>query len=148
MTPIDTDTLEAIVTLWSKTKELLTLTAGRPPETGTLKTNGKRALPYAQILCEFAKSERTTKCVKDVRKVTIVLRGLRSQVDELLKVCSQTFGSRMGAEKPPLVYPSGAAFAGWRTTNNWVVTQEDTASAGQDVWRAECQAEVISGRLE
>lgn len=154
MDAVDDDTLQAVLKLWAADTSALPGLFAHPPRAGRLKsTRGEPAtLPYAQIECEAlpGKTVRYVKAIrKDCRKVTITMRGTRTQAVAALAAALALFNARLGAEGGrSLEYPSGARFIKWWPTNDGALKQEDEVREGQDVWAAVIEAEVYSVRAE
>ncbi|HEX5272704.1 MAG TPA: hypothetical protein VFW33_19540 [Gemmataceae bacterium] len=145
MDAIDDDTCAAVVALWKTDQADLPKLFAHPPRTGRLKAPDP--YPSAQVDSEYARHESGFGYRKDVRKVTLTLRGVRADVVAGLKAALALFNRNMGGpSQAGLTYPSGARFIKWWPLDSGTMKQEDTTKEGLDVWAGILTAEVTSVR--
>lgn len=142
---VDDDTLQAVLALWATDNVNLPGLFKHPPRTGRLKH--PEPIPYVHVASEFVRSERAFKTLKDVRKVTITIRGVKADVTKGLGFVQALFNDQVGFPgNPVLVYPSGARFIKWWPTNRGTLKQDETTKEALDVWMGVIEAEVTSVR--
>lgn len=135
---IDNDTLRAVVDCWNADATLPGLFA-EAIHAGRLKSVGEtaRAMPYAQVTCEFDRREiiGSDGDWHDWRKVTLKAWGTKSQASAALAAMLARFNLGLGKTgRPTLTFPSGDRFIRWTPVDGGTLTQDEATAQGNDVW--------------
>lgn len=137
---VDDDTAAAVRTAWQTDRAVLPLLVNEPVQSGRLKS--PQGSTYAVVSVRVGRSREYATCgvFHDFRTVKITAYGPKTSVVAALAAMGDVFN-----RDTVLVYPSGARFGGWWTTDTTLVEDPDTKS-GLDVWQGILTAEVWSIR--
>ena len=152
---IDSDTLAAVVTLWTTDATLPGLFK-EPIRSGRIKAPqatggvyGDREFPYAQATCELDRRELsgTGGAWFDYRKVTLRAWGKKDQASAALAAMLARFNLGLpstadAAGRATIVFPSGERFIQFWPLDGGTIAEDKDVKAGFDVWVA-----TVTGRV-